>query len=309
MSSLHHGKYHNLQEIQLGQLALCEQVHLNHHRKLKFLVTRQSDEYGDRRLYRMYLEADCPQTIAPVKTLSLARMLRGMGSEPEHTDRLFQISYVLALTIWQYCNTKWMSAVWRPSDFYFVDEHNYDSGNSPAIRSYPYISIKKWSLDREATAASDDYSGMSLAARYPALMSLGMLLIDVGLGTHEAAWDECSSKDDICLRAHRILSANRGRWPLKDLEGIASSCFNNRLFVNLADSLGSESLRSLIFKEIVRPLEVIYRASTGEELQLQCKRSIYPQSAEDSIEDAAAEETRRRIKHGSLLADGGGSNL
>lgn len=236
----------------------------------------------------MYREAVSNQTIAPIKTLNLARALRKMRSK--HDKRgLLKLAYILALAIWQYCNTKWMTSSWRPSNFCFVDHHNPEPGKDS---SYPYISISEWGFDRDAKPASDDY-GISIAARYPFLMSLGMLLIDIGLGTHQAAWDELPTMDSVCLTAHRILSANHDEWHLKHLKDIASSCFNNKLFVSLADSIGNESLRSLIFKEIVRPLELMYRASIGEELQ--CNRVGNLQAAEYPIEDSDAQEARRQL--------------
>ena len=185
------------------------------------------------------------------------------------------LAYILARSVWQYYESDWMKSRWTGDSICFLLEDPLASGENSIYLDKPCFSVQFGHSDEELPEyCSDD----RLLHKYPRLLSLGLLLLDIGRklvgnnddSTRPLDWKARTNAE--CERGRRIVAGDPA-WPnlgygthareqIRQMyKTAAQSCFDNRLFstatINTPRKHDAEitQRRRKIYEHVVWPLE------------------------------------------------------
>ncbi|CZR67281.1 uncharacterized protein PAC_17180 [Phialocephala subalpina] len=205
-------------------------------------------------------EAPSPRNLKPVEGTSLAKLL----DEASRITRRVKVllAYTVARSVWQYYNTYWMSSPWTHEVIYFIEEK--DKGNN-YYKLHPYFSVH---FKKHHDLIRDFYTGPDLTFRYPNVLALGMLLIEIGTGKpfkeldQSTQWDETQINDLWSLAWTAAAKSNLGNATHETYAAVVQSCLDDDLFgeapfdeANPEKNL--EIRRAILYSKIVLPLETL----------------------------------------------------
>ncbi|KAJ9614447.1 hypothetical protein H2200_002583 [Cladophialophora chaetospira] len=180
------------------------------------------------------------------------------------------LAYIIARSVWEFYNSDWMSRSWSAEDIHFLQESSSD------VRGKPVVSINRPYLAFEWTEGQESNNDTSVLVgqihRYPRILSLGLMLIEIGSGkrAENLFRNYRTNVNSDWLSAKEFLSKPT---PWEDFDyrkywDAARSCVNNQFFLRTNSSSGADSLsdiegrRRMILDEVVTPLEELL-AGTG----------------------------------------------
>lgn len=180
------------------------------------------------------------------------------------------LAYILAHSFWQFYNSDWMNTRWTSDFIHFMLEKSLDDEGDtkqPKIKACnPCYSFRFNEFDSNFT----EYCvALKIRHRYPRILALGILLVEIGGEAPLPEVDTGLSQDQsLVLKINndwatgkRVLK--KRRWPNFDFpfsgpiaqtyKTIVASCFDENIFDTVAEQ-GIESRRTILYERIVFPL-------------------------------------------------------
>jgi hypothetical protein len=232
------------------------------------------------RVFQMPDLAEIEDDVANEESISLAELLQ---QHDVVAKKRLLLAYVLSKSFWQYYNSDWMSVRWTPRTVQFFYERRDEDEDDGAglLDGSPYIALP--AADSTPSLLSAEHLPTeAVVHRYPRLLALGMLLLDLGrrnrrgcaekssqCGPEQETIEERISTDINSIR--RALRSN-GRWPRLDIQeearqtlrAVLDNCSNPKLFEaepangsmgTVDGELTIEERRAVIYRRIVHPLK------------------------------------------------------
>ncbi|KAI9833799.1 MAG: hypothetical protein M1819_003534 [Sarea resinae] len=176
------------------------------------------------------------------------------------------LAYTLARSVWQYYDSDWMKTKWTGENIHFMQEPVPGLDEDSALyANKPYFCVRFDEAGSEAPESSHTYG---IIHRYPRVLALGIMLIEIGLG-HPLKIDRQSPQWTInsdWTMASKI-SDEENPWPNFDYSRYRTAvkaCLDRDVFSS-ADSLpgqskeeyqnGLEERRIILYRSVVYPLE------------------------------------------------------
>lgn len=177
------------------------------------------------------------------------------------------LAYTLARSVWQYYGSDWMNTPWTHENIHFLDDHG--SRNQAAAK--PFYCCRPYLVPQFAKAESDIpefCEGDSVMHKYPKVLALGILLIEIAKGELLEACKISRSYDNDSINehfisawsslTHGILGEDDDYTTYKDA---VKKCLDFDLFVDApyipGESRPEESLkerRAILYAKVVSPL-------------------------------------------------------
>lgn len=247
----------NTCKIQVGEF--CELI--GYETSARLCLTIQGGQ-----LHR-YPEGRHPECfVANAPSVSLAQVLRGYHLTPKMKAGL---AYILALSVWHFYDSKWMNTLWTSQTIEFLWHYKYRHGKDKAnlFATKPCFSVRFGESDRDACETT---STKGLIHRYPRVLMLGVMLVEIGKG------EECSELKNIEDSRGQALSFNEAywwahghseddaAWPNFDYSTYrraVKNCLDLHIFAPLSTvhpnnpADGARERRETLFKKVVLPLE------------------------------------------------------
>ncbi|KIW62542.1 hypothetical protein PV04_10710 [Phialophora macrospora] len=173
------------------------------------------------------------------------------------------LAYIVARSVWEYYDSDWMSRPWSADDIHFLQEPPGSIDGQPVVSvNRPYLAVQ-W---RENQTDMDDAStAVGMVHRYPRVLSLGLMLIEIGTGklASDLLPNYQKNVNSAWLSAKEFLFQPT---PWEDFDyrsywDATRSCVNNQFFLRGNPAAGGDSLaavesrRQMIFDDVVTPLE------------------------------------------------------
>ncbi len=204
-------------------------------------------------LHQLHEGFPISQHVAPRPSVSLGRVLE--------THRLSNkmklvLSCIVARSFWQYYDSHWMSSPWTSDLIHFLVEappNEHSDSTSGIFACRPYVVV-----DFNTPAnSSPEYSGSySLIYRYPRLLALCLILIEIGRGS-KLNIDAGTSLDATINRqwevARRIAEDPKpwGDFDYPDYRAVVRRCLQSKTF-NAQDIA---ERRRILYETVIQPLE------------------------------------------------------
>src|ERR1700753_1902806 len=133
--------------------------------------------------------------------ITLANILRSYRL----TDKMkLSLAYIIAQSVWQYYDSDWMKTAWTSETVQFMKEYcNINDNEQGNIYIWkPYLSISIGADENKISEYSDADGEIH---RYPWIKSLGIMLVEIGLGS-PLAQEHQSPNLDFAIN-HNLLLA------------------------------------------------------------------------------------------------------
>ncbi|KAI5460318.1 hypothetical protein BGZ63DRAFT_424828 [Mariannaea sp. PMI_226] len=220
---------------------------------------------------RQLFKADMTdQRVVHAKSVSLSDILA--RSRISSKAKLF-LAYVLAKSVWRYYNSDFMKTPWTTESVHFMREGRRDDARSEEINpASPCFAFS--TLMSEKLEPPEYCDGYSVLHRYPRVLALGVLLVDIcrkcPLDSLERAPIIEQQLNDDFTRCADIIDDHS--WPDLDLRNedaistyrdAVRKCLDPKLFhvPELAekglDQMGMKKRRDALYTYVVLPLETL----------------------------------------------------
>jgi hypothetical protein len=180
------------------------------------------------------------------------------------------LAYIIAISSWEFYDSDWMSKPWSADDIHFLQEYPGEIDGQPVVSvNRPYLAVE-WGKDQ--TSKDDTSTVVGKIHRYPRVLSLGLMLIEIGTGkrARELFRNYQTNVNSDWLSAKEFLSKPT---PWEDFDyrsywDAARSCVNNQFFLRPTSSVDGhmvadiEGRRRMILDDVVTLLEDLL-AGTG----------------------------------------------
>lgn len=234
------------------------------------------------------------------------------------------LAYILAHSVWRYYNSDWMKARWSTDSVHFLKEKALEPQEPTRIYAcYPCFALQS-RLSKENE--TEFYDGV-VVHRYPRLLTLGNLLLDIGRERPFArlqdspidSYDQQINTD--CAMLRNTLKTNK-KWPslagIGDLavpssirteyKQITQACSDKRLFISSAGTAdGAEERRNILYRQIVTPLKELLEKLKWEDaikdmepMEENCNESLLNSPVSRAVARKGAKEDGRTEPGGSL---------
>lgn len=175
------------------------------------------------------------------------------------------LAYIVAKSVWEFYDSDWMSRPWTAQDIHFMPEPPGGNDGEPLVFiNRPFLSVQ---LRDGNVAVGESSNKPGQIHRYPRILSLGLMLIEIGTG--KAAVDlfpdyEANINSDwLCAREFLSKEDPWDDFEYKSYWNAARSCVNNQFFFQGTALGGSrepvtqdiEARRRMILEDVVTPLE------------------------------------------------------
>ncbi|KAK4444753.1 hypothetical protein QBC34DRAFT_334442 [Podospora aff. communis PSN243] len=211
--------------------------------------------------------------IAPEQSTSLAQVIQNHNLAAK--QRLI-LAYILARSFWQFYDSDFMSVRWTATTIQFFRERQDDDDDEDSclLHESPYFALSFSQAD-VPQLSSEYLPTESVVHRYPRLLALGRLILDLGRRRHRGSDQGCREEtfqERISTDLNDMLRAlKRKTWPKLDLQDearqtyrlVLENCSNPKLFetvqseqrVEIKETLTIEERRAIIYSRIVYPLK------------------------------------------------------
>ncbi len=205
-----------------------------------------------------------------VQGVSLAKVLETHRLSPKMK---IVLAYILARSVWQFYNSDWMKTKWTSETIQFMPERD------PAQKLYACKPCFAVQFDDAGDDFAEYCALYSVIHRYPRVLALGVLLIDIGRKTYlvhapsEAVPLQRKINDDYVMAKKAFEDSS---WPAFDgltnkivakrYKAVVGNCFNRELFsratfdskgTNLSSEQGVEERRAILYERVVYPLHIL----------------------------------------------------
>lgn len=205
------------------------------------------------------------------------------------------LAYVLAKSIWDYYESDWMKSKWDLQNIQFLPEES-GPDNYTFQPGAPFLSIKH--IDGNEQTITEHENGENYAHRYPLILKLGLLLVQICTqrpeerGVDHSGYVKANTEYFYCCRTMRTES-----WPAIDLSEehknmyrkIVARCIPTNQADLLAAPLFDKTLdtagRRMKIKDlVVRPLYALFQGMEcrhDNAVEVDRNKELIPPPAED----------------------------
>ncbi|KAL9098375.1 MAG: hypothetical protein Q9163_005954 [Psora crenata] len=227
--------------------------------EVKICLRLQGEEF-----VQLHDPEEIDRPVDHVQGISLAKLL--------DTNQLTQkmklvLGYILARSVWQFYNSDWMKTRWMGETIQFIPERD------PAQKPYacdPYFAVQFDDVGDDFAEYCDLHS---VIHRYPRMLALGVMLIDIGRRTYSAhAKSEAVPlrkriNDDFVMAQGAFKDS---AWPAFDdltnkivakrYKAVVKNCFDREVFSGAASDpkeihsrseQGIEERRAILYKRVM----------------------------------------------------------
>ena len=198
------------------------------------------------------------------------------------------LAYVLAKAFWQFYDSDWMNVRWTTGTVQFFHERrgDDDDDNASVLDGSPYLVALPTAEKNSSLLSAEHLPTESVVHRYPRLLALGKLLLEIGRrkrrrGTIEQQGsrtepEHVTIEEKISTDLNDMRSAlRRNVWPRIDvqeevrqtLRAVLDNCSNPKLFEaeptgastrhGESEALTIDERRDIIYRRIVYPLMLL----------------------------------------------------
>lgn len=234
------------------------------------------------------------QTLGPDRGLHLGEMLRTF--KMRHGMRPV-IAYIIAQSVWHFYDSDWMNVEWMTSSIYFINELSAEN-NEVAYYCKPYLNA---SFKNTETISPEYKEGLGIMHRYPRLLALGMILLEIATGQsiasegHPDQWNAQKINQQL-TRLTVLLKTSRFEddcnYP--HYKASVEKCLNIGLFKNAPFNPKSpkenlEERRSILYNEVVDPLKQLFEGTGWRKTYHEIEQTpIIPKRKFEYIEEPLA---------------------
>jgi hypothetical protein len=204
-------------------------------------------------LHQLHEGFPISQHVAPHPSVSLGRVLE--------THRLSSkmklvLSCIVARSFWQYYDSPWMSSPWTSDSIHFLVEappNEHADSTSGIFACRPYVVVDFSTPTNPFSEYSDAYS---LIYRYPRLLALCLILIEIGRGSRLNI-DAGVSLDATINRqwevGRRVAEDPKpwGDFDYPEYRAIVRRCLQSKTFI--AQDIAER--RRILYEAVIQPLE------------------------------------------------------
>ncbi|KAH0538095.1 hypothetical protein FGG08_005307 [Glutinoglossum americanum] len=181
------------------------------------------------------------------------------------------LAYILARSIWQFYDSSWMNTKWTGESIQFMREcrPDVDGGQGNLYAWKPYFSVRFGEVDSEFV----EFSDADKFHRYPRVLALGIMLVEIGIGSPLRKREEGFAKmnDDWVLAT--MHSEHEEPWPDFDYSKYRTAvknCLDRNIFVSAPFIPGQkrkeyqeslEQRRRILYDRVVFPLEELFHGT------------------------------------------------
>jgi hypothetical protein len=225
-------------------------------------------------LLRLHEAAETDQFLLSKPSVSLAQILQ---QHHLSTKMKIGLAYTLARSVWQYYNSDWMGSGWNCDTIHFMLENSMNPMHSCFHASKPCFTVR---FQSTAQSLPERYDLPMIIHKYPRMLALGILLIDLARASYEEGSPTTSQTQQqkantdymrgryVCERDQSwpdLGTADAARLRLRTVYKAATqSCFDINVFKNVSSSSiptdesdEAEEHRKILYEKVVSPLEDI----------------------------------------------------
>ncbi|KAK2596355.1 hypothetical protein N8I77_013249 [Diaporthe amygdali] len=217
--------------------------------------------FKDARRYSRTFQLDTP-------SISLKDIVR-LPREHFTEKKRFVLSYLLARAVWQYYDSDWMIRGWTKDAVHFMYETRDDE--SGLFVDEPFLHTVSFT-----SGGNDDSDVTKQVHKFPKMLALGIMLIEINLGIRIE--DERTPKSyvdgKLTANADAIIAEDisNNKKRLREYPGHLTSairfCTNPRKVVKKLSSKKAPEQREHLYKHVVAPLRRLCEWSFNKELSI-----------------------------------------
>lgn len=172
--------------------------------------------------------------------------------------------YTIAKSFWQYYNSGWMSTPWTHEDIIILTERGHGIYDR---KPHPYIAAQ---LKKDQIRVPEFYDAPGLCHRYPNILALAILLIEIVTLRRpptldsQVSWNEAQINDWLQWTYETAAEESKQGKFHKTVKEVIDSCLSPILFEEAPYSTtipgDVERRKQIIYHQIVVPLKQLYFA-------------------------------------------------
>ncbi|KAI9766109.1 MAG: hypothetical protein M1840_006816, partial [Geoglossum simile] len=222
-------------------------------------------------LFQLYDGEQVNQHIIPTPSISLAKVLEVCRLS---TKMKIVLAYILARSVWQFYDSDWMKNKWTSEVIHFMLERSPDEVDTEQPKTYACNPCFAFQFDDSGNGSTEYCDYFSIIHRYPRVLALGILLVEIGGEAHAAGTSdhvqplEEQINNDWTMGMHTLRD---GRWPdfnflssravVQTYKRVVTNCFDRMIFnvstlpTHAGPEQGVEGRRAILYERVVYPLE------------------------------------------------------
>ncbi|KAF5662958.1 peptidase S8 subtilisin kexin sedolisin [Fusarium heterosporum] len=178
------------------------------------------------------------------------------------------LAYIVSRSFWQYYDSPWMNTKWTSDSMHFLseplpDEHQHADRSGGFYASRPYYVV---CYEKEGDEFMEYCDSYSVIYRYPRLLALCIMLLEIGLGEPLPVQD-CEAMEGTLNAnwnlAKRLVDKPKswGDFDYPDYRKVVSNCLNRTLFDEAGETEKRDSevsvitRKAVLYEAVVAPLE------------------------------------------------------
>lgn len=204
--------------------------------------------------------------------MSLTRILKNSHIT---TKMKTLLSFLLAKSIWQFYDTKWMGNGWTKDNVQFMYEHRRRDAQPGVYLNEPFISAN---FNRNDTKDDSQYR----PHKFPRIKALGILLLEIELGiVIESAYgpdcydtDGQLSNDADLIASLRLYDQDALKDTFLNLKLVIENCLRPTIFISHRKNI--DSLRDVLREHVVDKLHdlIIHTYGQPDEVKLELRPTL-----------------------------------
>lgn len=227
-------------------------------------------EVQAKNLYKLDEDEPIDRYIAPKPSISLAKALEVYRLS---VKMKIVLAYMLARSVWRFYDSDWMESRWTSDTIHFVLERSLNDGETKAYPGKPFFVFQ---FDDSTNGFMEYCTHDSLLHRYPRVLALGVLLVQIGRGGHIAENINQTQSRTITQSINRDYlmgptAFSEKSWPdfgfspngvlANKYKSVVQKCFDREIFkdpkapthTHAEQDIGER--RAMLFEQVVYPLK------------------------------------------------------
>lgn len=184
------------------------------------------------------------------------RDIIGLRREEFTDKKRFVLSYLLARAVWQYYDSDWMIRGWTKDAVHFMYQTRDDE--SGLFVDAPFLHTKPFTIDGQ----DEDEDAATRIHRFPKILALGIMLIEIILGTRieDERTPESYVNDKLTVNADAIIAQDISKDKKRLVEyseyltNAIKFCANPKKVVKTLSTKNAQKQRESLYKHVVVPL-------------------------------------------------------
>ncbi|KAH8800613.1 hypothetical protein F5884DRAFT_636397, partial [Xylogone sp. PMI_703] len=216
-------------------------------------------------LWQLHDAEEIDHHIVPGPSVSLAQVFR---TRRLSTKMKIILAYIIARSVWQLYDSDWLKTEWTINNIHFMIEQSPEidceiqEGQLYACRPCFAFQFN----NRRGPELEEYCDAWSIIHRYPRILALGILLLEIGRVSSDDSMDTPSQSLQAKLNndhTRGVTTLKRSNWPdfdfdsggtvVKAYKDVVRSCFDTKTLRNMPKDDVQER-REYLYKHVVSPL-------------------------------------------------------